>query len=206
MGYLQHEEKVIVLDTEFLALPQYGVVEPRAVVTSIGLTWFNTGDTKLTGADLLQHSKRFRFDVQEQLDIGRKVSADTLHWWAKQPEGMLAAEVNDPVNNPRDSVVSTLCQLNEWILELGTNPRPRIFASPNTVDIPILSSLYEDFKIKAPFVYNQTHNAASLIRTFGDYEDWDVPFPHKAHDARYDAINTAWQLNVAIRRICDVRF
>jgi hypothetical protein len=60
-------------------------VESNAVVLSAGLIHFDP-DLRPTYQDLLDNACFVKFDVKEQLAVGRTVSKSTLGWWKDQHE------------------------------------------------------------------------------------------------------------------------
>lgn len=128
--------KDIMIDLETLAQ------NPDAVVISIGACVFDleTGEIGPTFYMAL--------DVEEQMERGRKVNADTLKWWMSQSGA--AKKVFHEQAKPAQEVLQTL---KIWIEAQGTVSKIRPWGNGSSFDISIMEDIFRMYKIKCPWLY-----------------------------------------------------
>ncbi|ARB06168.1 exonuclease [Dinoroseobacter phage vB_DshS-R5C] len=124
----------------------------NAVVVTIGaITVSNAG---------IGHEGKIHMalDMQEQIDMGRHVSADTLAWWMQQEP---AAQFASFGRRERLPAVVALMNLRSWISELGNPP---VWTKGPGFDGAILESLAEDLGVPPSWPYRDHRD----IRTIED--------------------------------------
>lgn len=122
----------IMIDIETLG------TDDNAVVTSIGAVAFDE-DSVDTEAGFTCN-----LNIQQQLDVGRKITRDTLLFWLKQAPETLRATLSSPI-----SVKAALSNMTSWA-RVSTPPHVCVWGKGPSFDMTILKSLYHDFEI-TPF-------------------------------------------------------
>ena len=120
----------------------------NAVVLAIGATTIS-----LDGSP----EKTFyaRLDPQEQIDMGRHVSASTIRWWMQQSN---AAQVTT-FDGVTVKAATALELLTAWLAEEGSPP---IYTNGPAFDAAILESLAEDLKMRAPWSHRQNRDLRTV--------------------------------------------
>lgn len=120
-------------------------LQPSTVVLSIGVVEFfpDRWTPQSTEEDLVGEKFYSVFNIQEQIDQGRTISAATLQWWMNQrPEAKKAAFPKDQDAPP---VSEVLLHLNTFIRGF---PTPlALWGNGAAFDNVILASLYNQFKV-----------------------------------------------------------
>ena len=126
----------IMLDIETLA------TSPDAVVLTFGAIKFDPFNPSIQMSDGIY----FRLDVDEQIDLGRRVDQGTVAWWGTQ-----SAEVREEAlgETDRASLEDFTKALNKFVV--GAT---RIWAQGPVFDIVILENLYRQIGKPAPWQYN----------------------------------------------------
>lgn len=123
----------IMIDLETLG------TDDNAVVTSIGAVAFDE-DSVDTEAGFTCN-----LNIQQQLDVGRKITRDTLLFWLKQAPETLRATLSGAA-----SVKGALTGLSRWVESRYAPYKVCVWGKGPSFDMTILKSLYRDFEIK-PF-------------------------------------------------------
>lgn len=124
----------------------------NAVVVTIGATTVSDAGVGLGG------KIHMALDMQEQIDMGRHVSADTIAWWMHQSSGAREASF---LRRTRIPPAVALLNLHSWLAELGNPP---VWTKGPAFDGAILESLAEDLNLEPAWPYRDHRD----IRTIED--------------------------------------
>jgi 3' exoribonuclease, RNase T-like len=120
-------------------------------------------------------------DVQEQLNKGRKVSADTIRWWMQQ-EGAAKHVFNEKAK-PMDEVLKTFVY---WLNSVSQKKERKIWGNGSTFDVSILENLLRMYNFEIPWNYNAVMDLRTFKRFVGKGDQ--IPKAKVAHHALEDAI------------------
>lgn len=150
----------------------------NAVVLSIGAVEFDVFTGEIKG----KFYRQLKLDEQSQ----RHISMGTLQWWAKQRndgcDDLLAISDED-----KASVTASLLDLLWFIYgssEKDFTQDLNVWACDPDFDLEILSTLYQDVGLKAPWSYYETRSVRtirSMAKTFGISQP-KLPVSHNALD------------------------
>ena len=124
----------------------------NAVVVSIGATTVSDAGVGYGG------KIHMALDMQEQIDMGRHVSADTIAWWMHQSA---AAREASFLTRTRMPAGVALLNLHSWLSELGNPP---VWTKGPAFDGAILESLAEGLGLQPAWPYRDHRD----IRTIED--------------------------------------
>ena len=152
----------IVLDIETLS------TRPDAVVLTIGAVKFDVN------ADDIDTNSGFytRVDVNEQIEMGRHVSDDTVKWWSTQPKDVWDEALSE---DNRDSVKDALMGLNKFLV-CGGN----IWVQGPVFDIATLENLYRQINMPPPWHYWNIRDSRTLFGVHGDPREKNHQHAHNA--------------------------
>ena len=168
----------IMLDIETLA------TSPDAVVLTFGAIKFDPFNPSIQMSDGIY----FRIDVDEQIDLGRRVDQGTVAWWGTQ-----SAEVREEALGETDrvSLEDFTKALNKFVV--GAT---RIWAQGPVFDIVILENLYRQIGKPAPWQYYSIRDSRTLLKALGD----DRKGGALLHNALADAVSQAEAVQSAVNR------
>ena len=168
----------IMLDIETLA------TSPDAVVLTFGAIKFDPFNPSIQMSDGIY----FRIDVDEQIDLGRRVDEGTVAWWGTQ-----SAEVREEALGETDrvSLEDFTKALNKFVV--GAT---RIWAQGPVFDIVILENLYRQIGKPAPWQYYSIRDSRTLLKALGD----DRKGGALLHNALADAVSQAEAVQSAVNR------
>lgn len=146
---------------------------PNAVILTLGAVRFNPKTEELYDELYL------RFDVDSQLDLGRKVDEKTMEWWGKQDKDVMW-EALDPEG--RLDLNYCLDQLNKFLV--GSS---KIWVHGCGFDSVLLESLYRMLQRPIPWQYWQIQDSRTLFNLME--EDPRKLFQTQLHNALQDSIN-----------------
>lgn len=132
-----------------------------------------------------------KFDVDEQIALGRFVDEGTLQWWGNQ-----SAEVRDEALSDEDRIDcnTALDQLNKFLVGVDD-----IWAQGPVFDIPMLESLMQDLNRPRPWHYWQIRDSRTLFKLGGDpRREMDS---QGLHNALADAYNQAKAVQMIIKKL-----
>lgn len=161
--------KSVMLDLETLG------TRPECVILTLGAIKFDPYNIDSFGASLY-----LRFNVDEQIAIGREVQQDTLDWWAKQDSAVRNEALGD---SNRATLEAATQQLNKFLVGVET-----IWAQGPVFDIVILENFYRQLGKPVPWNYWQIRDSRTL---FGVHGDPRVKGRSGHHDALADCIYQA---------------
>lgn len=145
-----------------------------AVILSIGAVKFN-----LESGDIDDAGFYASVSVTSNLDLGRRVSEDTLKWWMQQTPAAQAV-----FHEPKDTLESSLRGLIEWF---GHDQR-RVWSNGADFDLPMLAHAFTQLGLTIPWqffnsrcfrTYKALPAASNLSKLKND------------HNALRDAVNQA---------------
>lgn len=168
----------IMLDIETLA------TSPDAVVLTFGAIKFDPFNPSTPMSDGIY----FRINVDEQIDLGRRVDQGTVAWWGTQ-----SAEVREEAlgETDRASLEDFTKALNKFVV--GAT---RIWAQGPVFDIVILENLYRQIGKPAPWQYYSIRDSRTLLKALGD----DRKGGALLHNALADAVSQAEAVQSAVNR------
>ena len=168
----------IMLDIETLA------TSPDAVVLTFGAIKFDPFNPSIQMSDGIY----FRINVDEQIDLGRRVDEGTVAWWGTQ-----SAEVREEAlgETDRASLEDFTKALNKFVV--GAT---RIWAQGPVFDIVILENLYRQIGKPAPWQYYAIRDSRTLLKALGD----DRKGGALLHNALADAVSQAEAVQSAVNR------
>ena len=168
----------IMLDIETLA------TSPDAVVLTFGAIKFDPFNPSIQMSDGIY----FRINVDEQIDLGRRVDEGTVAWWGTQ-----SAEVREEALGETDrvSLEDFTKALNKFVV--GAT---RIWAQGPVFDIVILENLYRQIGKPAPWQYYSIRDSRTLLKALGD----DRKGGTLLHNALADAVSQAEAVQSAVNR------
>lgn len=147
-----------------------------SVVVSLGAVFFDI-ETKQLGDTFYK-----RIEIQSQLNMGRKITENTLLWWFNQD--LAARKVFSEIGV---LPLEVLVEFRKWIYE--RNSKALVWGNGSSFDISILEHLYKDYKIAIPWSYKSITD----FRTFKRFCDKGVRVEREGtyHQALDDAIYQA---------------
>ena len=168
----------IMLDIETLA------TSPDAAVLTFGAIKFDPFNPSIQMSDGIY----FRINVDEQIDLGRRVDEGTVAWWGTQ-----SAEVREEALGETDrvSIEDFTKALNKFVV--GAT---RIWAQGPVFDIVILENLYRQIGKPAPWQYYSIRDSRTLLKALGD----DRKGGALLHNALADAVSQAEAVQSAVNR------
>jgi hypothetical protein len=114
---------------------------PSAVILSIGAVRFDQ-----YSHDMEDNAFYAVLDIQDQIDKGRTISADTLSFWMMQPPAARAVFADKEKVSLEDALVG----LREWI-DPKRDTRP--WSMGAGFDIPMLEHAYRSLGMDAPWLF-----------------------------------------------------
>jgi len=152
---------------------------PDCVVVSIGAVFFD----EETG--LLGDTFYMIFEMDSQLEKGRKIDPDTLKWWFSQSGA--AKKIFHEKAKPTLEVLTTFVK---WVEAHGTVSKIKPWGNGSSFDISIFEDLLRDYKVKIPWLYYNTFDLRTFKRYVANNEkvDKSIGVDHNALD---DAMNQA---------------
>ena len=168
----------IMLDIETLA------TSPDAVVLTFGAIKFDPFNPSIQ----MSAGIYFRINVDEQIDLGRRVDQGTVAWWGTQ-----SAEVREEAlgETDRASLEDFTKALNKFVVGAA-----RIWAQGPVFDIVILENLYRQIGKPAPWQYYSIRDSRTLLKALGD----DRKGGALLHNALADAVSQAEAVQSAVNR------
>jgi len=176
--------------------------DSNAAIVSIGAVRFNFEDVETQphldyqgGFDHFQAS----VDLQSCMDLGLKVSGDTIYWWLSQSEEARSAILKNPVMR----LQAVLEQFSNWV---GNRYDIQGVWCHATFDAPILDSAYKSIGRKIPWPYTKIYDLRTINFLYppkeGLYsETWAAleKEGHVKHNSLSDAIAQAIILKEQLR-------
>jgi hypothetical protein len=147
-----------------------------AVILSIGAVKFDL-ETGIIEDDGFYRS----VSVESNLDLGRRISEDTLIWWFKQ-----SPEAQGVYHEEKVALDTALVELSDWI---GTDDY-KPWANGADFDTPMLQHAYAQLKIETPWKF-WNNRCFRTYKNLPGARDVKVPFGGVKHNALADAYHQA---------------
>lgn len=125
--------KSIMIDNETLA------TTADAVILSIGAVKFD-----LATGTIDDEGFYVSISVDSNMEMGRRISEDTLLWWLKQP-----AAAQQVFFEPKETLGTALEMLSDWI---GTDDY-EVWSNGADFDIPMLAHAYSQHSMEVPWKF-----------------------------------------------------
>lgn len=122
-----------------------------------------------------------RFDVDQQVSMGRIIDEGTITWWGKQDEAVREEALGD---EDRTDIETACNQLNKFLVGVDS-----IWAQGPVFDIAILEHLYASLNRPRPWHYWQIRDSRTLFSLVKS--DPRKPFQVDLHNALADAVTQA---------------
>lgn len=151
----------VMLDLETLA------TSPDSVILTIGAVKFDPYTLDSLGEELY-----LRIDVDEQIELGRRVDENTLAWWEKQ-DPVVREEALSEEN--RVSLEQFYKDLNKFMV--GATD---IWCQGPVFDIVILENLYHQKGWPAPWQFWQISDSRTVFKMHGDPRKKEKGLLHNA--------------------------
>ena len=110
-----------------------------SVILSIGAVKFD-----LASGQIDDEGFYVSISVDSNMEMGRRISEDTLMWWLKQP-----AAAQQVFFEPKETLRTALELLSDWI---GTDDY-EVWSNGADFDIPMLAHAYAQHSIKVPWKF-----------------------------------------------------
>lgn len=124
-------------------------------------------------------------EIQDQLDKGRIIQADTLKWWFRQ-ENAAQKVFHEKAKSP-ENVLNTFAG---WLKAVSPNSKElKVWGNGATFDISIMESMFKTYNIKTPWPYSGVMDLRTFRRFIANNEK--VPNLGTKHNAVDDAIAQA---------------
>lgn len=127
--------------------------KPSSIVLSIGAVKFCLKTGRL--GDEFHRV----LNIQEQIDVGRTLSASTLQWWMKQ-----SREAKEVFLKPQYGVLDVLNDFTEYFQKEGTL---FVWGNGASFDPVIIDNLYRSFKKQSPWQYWNVMDVRTIKRFLG---------------------------------------
>ena len=125
--------KSIMIDNETLG------TTADSVILSIGAVKFDLATGKIDDEGFY-----VSISVDSNMEMGRRISEDTLMWWLKQP-----AAAQQVFFEPKETLRTALELLSDWI---GTDDY-EVWSNGADFDIPMLAHAYTQHSIEVPWKF-----------------------------------------------------
>ena len=171
-------------------------VESNAVVLSAALIHFDP-EKRPTYQDLLDNACFVKFNVKEQMDVGRTVSKSTLSWWKEQHDYVKQVSLNPSRDDM--TVNNAFLKLYKYMGEYKDAFKQTMWAR-GSLDQLVIDSLAVKFEMEEITGYNMWRDVRTavdiLYGTTNGYVEVDHPLfqrhevikHHPVHDCALDAM------------------
>ena len=144
--------------------------DPDGQILTIGAVKFDPFTTEATHSDFY-----YRFDIDEQEQMGRTQSESTLEWWGKQSADVQAEAFGDD----RTDCVTILKALKKWYVGCD-----RVWTQ-GTMDIDMLEHICRQLDQPFPWAFWQVENCRTILNRMPRDPRKDIAFA--AHNALEDS-------------------
>ena len=173
------------------------MIDIETLSTSLGAAILSVGAVRFDPwSDRLTDPFSLRFPLQEQIDGGARIDADTLWWWMEQKPEVRSAAFRGA---GASSVTAGLAKLTRY-LQRGESSR--LWSNGPSFDSAQLQLLYQRSQMPWPLRYNADRDCRTLF-WLAFPEDGRVPVDAQgdAHNALQDAKWQARAVQCCFRRI-----
>jgi hypothetical protein len=168
----------IMLDLETLA------TSPDSVILTFGAVKFNP----FTLEQDFDTGLYYRVNVDEQINLGRKVDPGTVEWWGRQSDLVREEALSE---HDRISLEEFTQELNKFLVNAN-----RIWAQGPVFDIVILENLYRQLGKPVPWPYYAIRDSRTLLKALGDTREQGSML----HNALADCISQAKAIQHAVAK------
>lgn len=173
----------VMVDIETLSL------RPNAVILSVAAVGFAFADN-MESEPFIDEKSKWVLDIRPQLLLGRHVDPATQEWWSKQSAAARAHLVDADEMYLQDFATSFRQAVEKY---------DQVWAQGTDFDIPILTSLYTDLGLKAPWKkYNVVRDVRTIVSIFPKRrlspDQVFKEFTGKEHDPMTDSEKQIWKL------------
>lgn len=153
--------------------------KPECPVISIGAVFFSVENKAVLNTP---ENMFYRcLEIQNQLNSGRVLDADTIKWWMGQADA--AKHVfKETAKDPKEVLIS-------FVQFVKKHEKAQVWGNGSTFDISILESLFRTYNIECPWSYNSIMDLRTFKRfVAGNKKVQKLGVDHNALD---DAISQA---------------
>jgi hypothetical protein len=168
----------IMLDLETLA------TSPDSVILTFGAVKFNPFEPEQE----FDTGLYYRVNVDEQINLGRKVDPGTVEWWGRQSELVREEALSE---HDRIGLEEFTQELNKFVVNAD-----RIWAQGPVFDIVILENLYRQLGKPAPWPYYSIRDSRTLLKALGDTREQSSML----HNALADCASQAKAIQNAVAK------
>jgi hypothetical protein len=179
-------------------------VESTAVVLSAAMVHFDP-EKRPTYQDLLDNACFVKFDVKEQLSVGRSSSKSTLEWWKTQHEYVRKVSL-DPSREDMN-VENGMQQFYDYMAKF-TNAKQQTMWARGSLDQMVIDSLavkfgleeitgynvWRDVRTAVDILYGTTNGYVEVVHPLFDRHN--VIKHHPVHDCALDAMQLLYGKSV----------
>lgn len=153
--------------------------DPDCVVVSIGACTFDLKEGKVVDTFYSV------LGIQDQLNKGRTINADTLAWWMKKSD-----DARQVFNTDSLHPVEILSSFSQWIsTNIPDKKRVRAWGNGSQFDLSIMDSLYRNYLQPVPWEYWNTMDLRTFRRFVANNAKVENIGTH--HNALDDALSQA---------------
>jgi hypothetical protein len=155
-------------------------VTDSAVVVSLGAQFFDIAADGYPETEAISAA----FDFQQQIDLGRTLSASTIKWWMTQGNAA-RSETFNATQYPIEDIALLLADMSK------INKTTRIWGNGSGFDLNIVRSLFRTHGLEFPFRYSADMDLRTLRMLAGNpkYPTKRSFVAHAAlDDARYQVL------------------
>lgn len=143
-------------------------IESTAIVLSAALVYFDPTET-VTFDELVDRSIYVKFSIEEQKQMGRSKSAETIDWWRKQGPDIQKLCL---FPSPKDLTAKDgIGRLRNYIKEHGDS-NSFVWAR-GTLDQMVIESLARSADVKPMANYNAWCDVRTAIRLLKETSEWN---------------------------------
>ena len=133
-------------------------IESTSGILSAAITYFDFDDKK-TYAEYVNDSCFVKFNLQEQLDMGRVKDKETIQWWTKQAE--IPKQVSLYPSKEDVSAKEGIDKIREYINSRGGSNQ--IVWARGSLDQMAIDSLCRNIEVEPLFMYNKWRDTRTAI-------------------------------------------
>lgn len=159
---------------------------PSSTVLTLGAVKFNPLNFDEPHSELY-----IKLDLDEQDQMGRSASDDTIKWWGQQDPKIQEEAFSE---DGRTSISSTISQLNKYLVNTDV-----IWAHSYGFDMTILEDLYRQSKMPIPWNFWQIRDSRTLFALLP--EDPRKSMQTDLHNALADAYYQAKAVQIAYEKL-----
>lgn len=172
-------------------------VESTAVILSAGMVYLDP-TAKPSYQDLLDNACFVKFDVEEQLKMGRTMDKETVEWWAKQhqyvkevsfkPNATLDMTAQQGVDILKQYMASFPDSQKQTVWARGCLDQVTIDSLTKRIDVEPIANYasWRDVRTAVDILYGTTNGYCEV--DYPDFQRAAVIKHHPVHDCALDAM------------------